>query len=79
MNQKSHQQKLEVTTIVKLDFVDSLKVLFGRALKIKTTFVVPQEEPIKGFNHYASTEIVPTTTYFTKQNKPHFGYSPKHE
>jgi len=77
MDHTPHEQKLVVYIFVKLDFVDILKCLFGRALKITTNINIPQEKEISHFNHSAKTEIVPTTEYFTKKNKPDFGYSPK--
>ncbi len=78
-NKTVAEQKIEVQTIVKLDFVDSLKCLCGRTLKITTTCLIPQEQSIDRFNSYAKTEIVRTESYFIKQNKPNFGYSPKNQ
>jgi hypothetical protein len=70
-----NEQELIVETIVKLDLWDTLKCLFGRCIKITTKVIVPQEQVIDRFNHHAKTEIVSTTTYFTKSNKPSYGYT----
>lgn len=74
-----NEQEITVTTFVKLDFVDSLKCLFGRAIKITTKSFIPQEQEIHRFNSVSDVEIVKTTTFFTKQSKPEFGYSLKDE
>ena len=70
-------QKIETTTFVKLDFTDSLKVLFGRCIKLKVTTFVPQEQPINTYNASCEITIVPTSANFIKQEKPRFGYVEK--
>jgi hypothetical protein len=70
------EQKIRTTTVIKLDLIDSLKCLFGRTIKVTTDIYIPQENEINSFNSYGSIEIVPTTSYFRKQDKPNFGYSP---
>lgn len=73
------EQKITVGTIIKLDFVDRLKLLFGRTLKVTTVCLIPQEQPIDKFNAASKTEIVATSKYFTRQSKPGYGYTPKTE
>lgn len=69
------EQQIITDTIVKLDFIDSLKLLFGRVLKVKTTICIPQENEIQRFNACASISIEKTTIHFVKQDKPNYGYS----
>lgn len=73
------QQDIRIQTIVKLDLIDCLKILFGRTLKITTKITIPQENEITNFNCSSTTDIVATSTFFTKQSKPNFGYVYKGE
>lgn len=77
MDTKPFEQKLEVQTFIKLDFIDSIKILFGRTIQVSTTIIVPQEDEIPRINTYSKTEIVKTSTHFIKKDRPNFGYSPK--
>lgn len=76
-DEKNYEQELVVTTFVKLDFVDCLKLFFGRCLKIETKIFVPQEQPIERYNAHSNTSIDRTESHFVKQDRPRFGYSPK--
>ena len=67
-------QSITVTTFVKLDLVDSIKVLFGRTIKIDTNIEVPQSQPIESYNAGAQINIVKTGAHFTKQDRPNFGW-----
>jgi hypothetical protein len=69
-----NEQDLLVTTFIKLDMVDRLKVLFGRCLKIETKVIVPQEQKIETYNAISKTCIVSGTGNFIKQDRPPFGY-----
>jgi hypothetical protein len=71
------EQDLIVTTFVKLDKWDRLKVLFGRCLKIETKVIIPQEQPIEMYNAVSNTSIVSSTGNFIKQDRPPFGYVSK--
>jgi hypothetical protein len=71
------EQRITVTTFVKLDFVDALKCLFGRCLKIETKIDVPQEQTIDRYNAHSITTVERTESHFVKQDKPTFGYVPK--
>ncbi len=73
----SSEQKIITTTFIKLSLLDGLKCLFGGSLKIMTTCFIPQENIIERYNSSAKCEVVNTTVYFTKQDKPNYGYSPK--
>lgn len=68
------EQDLLITTFVKLDIVDRIKVLFGRCLKIETKVIVPQDQPIETYNAISKTSIVSSTGNFIKQDRPPFGY-----
>lgn len=68
------EQDLEVTTFIKIDKWDRLKVLFGRCIKVKTKIVVPQEQPITHYNAVSTTTIISSTGEFIKQDRPPFGY-----
>lgn len=68
------EQNITITTFVKLDIVDRIKVLFGRCLKIEIKVIVPQKEEITRFNVVSNTEIIKSTGIFIKQNRPPFGY-----
>lgn len=68
------EQTLTVTTFVKLDLVDRFKVLFGRAIKIETKIIIPQELPIERYNAVSKTSIISSTGEFIKQDLPPFGY-----
>lgn len=77
MNQKNTgktEQEIEVTTYVKFDKVDALKLLFGRCLKLDHRIIVLQEEPVTHFNTGTKMSVVPSTGMFTTQDKPPFGY-----
>ena len=71
------EQPLVINTVVKLDFIDSLKCLFGRCIKITTTVNVLSDQPIEHYNAYSATMIESSSTYFVKQDKPRFGYISK--
>lgn len=68
------EQDLKVTTFIKLDKWDRLKVLFGRCLKVETKVIIPQEQPIERYNAVSSTSIISSTGEFVKQDRPPFGY-----
>lgn len=71
------EQELFVTTFIKLDMWDRLKVLFGRCLKIETKVIVPQEQDIPMYNAVSNTSIVSLSGSFIKQDRPPFGYISK--
>jgi len=73
------EQEVKVTTYVKLDFIDSLNILFGRSLKIETHILIPQEKSITHYNAWATTEVIKTSSHFIKQDKPKYGYTAKHQ
>lgn len=75
-NMKNKEQQIIVTTHIKFDFVERLKVLFGKVVIVKQTSYIPQEQEINMFNSVAEVSFDNTIKYFTKQNKPNFGYSP---
>ena len=68
------KQDLFVTTYIKFDMWDRLKVLFGRAIKVDTKIIVPQEQPIENYNAVSTTTTVSSTGTFIKQDRPRFGY-----
>jgi hypothetical protein len=70
-------QKIKVTTFIKLDFVDLIKVLFGRTIKVETNIDIPQDLPIDAYNADTEVETVNTGAYFSKQDKRNFGWSKK--
>ncbi len=72
------EQELIVTTFIKLDIVDRLKVLFGRCIKIDTKVIVPQEQPIDNYNAVSTPSIISSTGNFLKQDRPPFGYTNHH-
>lgn len=76
---QTNEQKITITTYIKFDFVDRLKILFGKVVVVNQTAYIPQEEPINMFNSIASVSYSETTKYFTTQDKPQFGYSPKQD
>jgi len=71
------KEELIVTTHIKLDLVDSLKCLFGRAIKVVTKVSLPYEEEVKSYNAHSVTTIEPTSLNFVKQDRPRFGYMVK--
>lgn len=71
------EQTLQPETIIVFDFIDRLKILFGKALSVKTNVVVPDAQKIESYNAHADLEFVSKSKHFVKQDKPGFGYSPK--
>ena len=72
-------QSLQIHTIVKLDFVDRLKALFGRVIEVKMNVNVLADEEIKSYNASADVKMVKTSCHFVKQDRPNFGWSVKAE
>lgn len=72
---KIKEQKIHVTTYIKLDLVDAIKILFGRCLKIETTVIIPQEQEISHYNAVSNTKIESSIGVFVKQDRPPFGYT----
>ena len=74
-----NEQDLKVTTFVKLDMVDRMRVLFGRAIKVETKIIVPFPDgfTIGNYNAHSTTELISSTGVFTKQDRPPFGYMAK--
>jgi hypothetical protein len=73
----NQEQNIQVKTYIKFDFVDALKIIFGRAIEVTTNVAVPQEQPIEYYNAWSETKLVSTTNHFVKQDKPTFGYMAK--
>ena len=72
--QKREIQEISTTTFIKFDLWDSLKILVGRAVKIKIRMDIPQQNEISSFNAYETISIVKTSSHFIKKDKPDFGY-----
>jgi hypothetical protein len=70
-----NEQTLKVTTYIKLDLIDRIKILFGRCLKIETKVIVPQEQEISHYNAVSNTTIESSIGVFIKQDRPPFGYT----
>ena len=68
------EQDLLVTTFVKLDKWDRLRILLGGCLKIETKVIIPQEQSIETYNAVSNTSIISSTGTFVKQDRPPFGY-----
>lgn len=71
------EQTLQPETIIVFDFVDLLKILFGRALSVKINVTIPTAQKIESYNSHADLKFVSKSKHFVKQDKPGFGYSPK--
>lgn len=71
------EQKLEVTTTIKFDKWDALKLLFGRCAKVTQTVWLAQKLEVHSYNASAKIEIEKTSTHFVKQDKPRYGYVAK--
>lgn len=64
--------KLKTETYVKLDFIDRVKVLFGREIKVSVNIDVPVK--VEMYNGSSKVEIVKKSkSHFTKDRKD-FGY-----
>lgn len=69
------EQQIRVKTFIKLDRWDALKCFFGRALRIDTDIVIPQENPIERYNAVSYTSVIRSTGIFVEQDRPPFGYT----
>jgi len=73
-----NEQTINTTTLCTFDFVDRLKILFGKKIEIKVYSTIPfSEPPINSFNSNAFVSF-PSNSKFkmVEKNKPDFGYSP---
>ena len=69
-----NEQKLETVTEVHLDFIDRIKVLFGRKIKVKVDVWIPTE--VESYNGTSSVEIIKKSKSTFSKDKPDYGYSP---
>jgi hypothetical protein len=72
-------QQIQTSTIIKLDLIDSIKVLLGRCIKVDIKTDIHQEQEIGHYNASANVSIEKTTTHFIKQDKPRFGWAERGE
>jgi hypothetical protein len=68
------EQRIKITTFIKLDRIDRIKVLLGLAIKVETNVTIPQEQPIEMYNAASTTTIIKSSGTFIKQDLPPFGY-----
>ena len=76
------EDQIRTNVIVKVSFVDLLKLLFGGCLNIQISSyanldIVDNKPVITGINSAIKLKVETDTVYFTKCNKASYGYAPK--
>ena len=69
------EQRLETITEVHLDFIDRIKVLFGRIIKVKVVIWIPTE--VERYNGTSTIEIIGKSKSKFNKDKPDYGYESK--
>ncbi len=72
------EQTIQTITICHFDFVDRLKILFGKKIEIQVRSTIPFSEPeIQSFNSQSIVSFPSgSKSKMIDKNKPDFGYSP---
>jgi hypothetical protein len=74
------ENKLKTTTYIKLDFIDCIKLLFGRCIIVEVnSLLLIKDNSISGSNSFDKVSIEKTSSNFTKVNKLPFGWEIKPE
>lgn len=69
------EQKITTTTEVHLDFIDRIKVLFGRIIKVNVHIWLPTE--VEHYNATSGIEIISKSKSKFAKDKPDYGYELK--
>lgn len=64
--------QIKTDTIIHLDFIDSLKILFGKRIKVLIT--IDTLEEVSRANAHSNVEIIGTSDFKTLKDKPDFGF-----
>lgn len=72
-----NEQKIETTTIVNFDFIDRIKILFGRRVELKVKSMIPFKQPeISSFNSVCDVSLVKRSKYaMVGKSHPDYGYT----
>ncbi len=73
-----NEQTIHTTTVIKLSFIDTIKVLLGKRIEVKIYSTIPFSTPeIVMFNSHAHVAFVRNSKYkIVDKSHRDFGYSP---